>query len=40
MNIKYIFTVGVMEEFNDENQEFELIYNDSHNYHIYKINYK
>ncbi len=40
MNIKYIFTVGVMEEFNDENQEFELIYNDSHNYHIYKIHYK
>lgn len=40
MNIKYIFTVGVMENFNDENQEFELIYNDAHNYHIYKINYK
>ncbi len=40
MNIKYIFTVGVMEEFNDEKQEFELIYNDAHNYHIYKINYK
>lgn len=40
MNIKYIFTVGVMEEFNSENQEFELIYNDAHNYHIYKIHYK
>lgn len=40
MNIKYIFTVGVMEEFNNENQEFELIYNDAHNYHIYKVNYK
>lgn len=39
MNIKYIFTVNVMEEFNSENQNFELIYNDSHNYHIYKINY-
>lgn len=37
MNIKYIFTVGVMENFNNENQEFELIYNDAHNYHIYKI---
>ncbi len=39
MNIKYIFTVRVMEEFEDENQNFELIYNEN-NYHIYKINYK
>ncbi len=40
MNIKYVFTVGVMENFNNEKQEFELIYNDAHNYHIYKVNYK
>lgn len=40
MNIKYIFTVNIMETFNNENQTFELIYNYSdgnHNYHIYKI---
>lgn len=38
MNIKYIFTVRVMEEFENENQNFELIYNEK-NYHIYKVNY-
>lgn len=36
LNIKYIFTVRVME--NDENQTFDLIYNEN-NYHIYKVNY-
>lgn len=40
MNIKYIFTVRVMEEFENENVSFDLIYNDSNNYHIYKVNYK
>lgn len=39
MKIKYIFTVRVMEEFENENQSFELIYNEN-NYHIYKVNYK
>lgn len=42
MNIKYIFTVGIMENFNRENQTFELIYNETlggNNYHIYKVNY-
>lgn len=39
MNIKYIFTVRVMEEFEKENQNFDLIYNEN-NYHIYKVNYK
>lgn len=39
MNIKYIFTVRVMEEFENENENFELIYNEN-NYHIYKVTYK
>lgn len=39
MNIKYIFTVRVMEEFENENLSFELIYNEN-SYHIYKVNYK
>lgn len=39
MNIKYIFTVRVMEEFENENISFELIYNEN-NYHIYKVDYK
>ncbi len=38
MNIKYIFTVRVMEDFENKNQNFELIYNEK-NYHIYKVNY-
>ena len=39
MNIKYIFTIRVMEDYNSEKQEFDLIYNEN-NYHIYKVNYK
>lgn len=39
MNIKYIFTIRVMEDYNDENQEFNLIYNEN-NYHIYEVIYK
>ncbi len=39
MNIKYIFTVRVMEDFESENIDFELIYNQN-NYHIYKVDYK
>lgn len=39
MNIKYIFTIRVMEDYNNENQDFTLIYNEN-NYHIYKVNYK
>lgn len=39
LNIKYIFTVRVMEEFETENLSFELIYNEN-SYHIYKVNYK
>ena len=38
LNIKYIFTVRVMEDHNDENHTFDLIYNEN-NYHIYKVNY-
>lgn len=39
LNIKYIFTIRVMEDFDDENQSFELIFNEN-NYHIYRVNYK
>ena len=39
MNIKYIFTVRVMEDYNSESQEFNLIYNEN-NYHIYEVIYK
>lgn len=39
MNIKYIFTVRVMEDFKNENFDVELIYNEN-TYHIYRVNYK
>lgn len=39
MNIKYIFTVRVMEDFENQNFDVELIYNEN-TYHIYKVNYK
>lgn len=39
MNIKYIFTVRVMEDFENENFDVELIYNEN-TYHIYKVTYK
>lgn len=39
MNIKYIFTVRVMEDFKDENIDFDLIYNEN-NYHVYNVIYK
>ena len=38
MDIKYIFTVRVMENYENENVDFDLIYNEN-NYHIYKVNY-
>ena len=38
MNIKYIFTIRVMEDFENEHLNFSLIYNEN-NYHIYKVNY-
>lgn len=38
MNVKYIFTVRVMEDFKNENIDFDLIYNEN-NYHIYKVIY-
>lgn len=40
MNVKYIFTVMVMEDFRSDTLDFELIYNDSHNNHIYRVIYK
>lgn len=39
MNVKYIFTVRVMEDYADDTVSFDLIYNEN-NYHIYKVNYK
>lgn len=39
MNIKYIFTIRILEDYNNENQEFNLIYNEN-NYHIYEVIYK
>jgi len=39
MNIKYIFTVRVMEDYKDDHTSFDLIYNEN-NYHIYKVTYK
>ncbi len=38
MDIKYVFTVRVMENYKNENVTFDLIYNEN-NYHIYKIDY-
>ena len=38
LNIKYIFTVRVMEDYNNSDHTFDLIYNEN-NYHIYKVNY-
>ena len=38
LNIKYIFTVRIMEEFDNENVAFDLIY-DVDTYRIYKVNY-
>ena len=39
LNIKYIFTVRVMEDFENDNVSFDLIYNEN-SYHIYKVEYK
>ena len=38
MDIKYVFTVRVMENYINENVTFDLIYNEN-NYHIYKVDY-
>lgn len=40
MNIKYIFTVMVMEDFKSDTLDFDLIYNNEHNHHIYRVIYK
>lgn len=39
LNVKYIFTVRIMEEFENENVSFDLLY-DVDTYRIYKVNYK
>lgn len=40
LNIKYIFTVMVMEDFKSDTLDFELIYNNEQNHHIYRVIYK